>query len=214
MSKQDRQGSRTPADLERRYEFGKALSNLEAMAKTNSEQIAKQGQRIDNVVGSSDAQITAMGKSIANAEKKITSLDASVGSLQIRMTNAEKQTNEVDLYARRLELYAKSLEVKVNECEKKIENIVLPESATSDLLVTVVSDTLESETLASDKTFAEIEGAISSGINVRVKLHISNENRIIFLHLSSYQEGVEACFLGYVNGKPLSLQILADETSA
>lgn len=114
MSKQDRQGVRTPAGLEQKYDLGKSLSNLEAKAKANAEQISKQGQRIDSISENQDERFSALEKGISIAEKNIDTLKENVNSLQTRMTNSEEHSleleNEVWSLARRITATEKVVE--------------------------------------------------------------------------------------------------------
>ena len=95
MSKQDRQGARTPAELERKYEFGQTLSQLEEATQKQSDLISRQGNTMDDFIASSNSTIASMEKDISNVEKSVTSLKQGVNSLQIRMTNAERRDKEL-----------------------------------------------------------------------------------------------------------------------
>lgn len=85
-----------------------------------------------------------------------------------------------------------------------------PEDNTSDeFLVTVEVDSLTTEALTSDKNYAEIEGAILAGKNVRVKLISSSVADHIYLQMVSHTEGSEIAFCGYFDNLPLLLKITA-----
>ena len=80
-----------------------------------------------------------------------------------------------------------------------------------ELLVTVEVDSLNTESLTSDKTFSEIEEAILSGQNVRVKLACVGVDHHIYLQLTSHLQGSEIAFCGYFNNLPLVLKITAEQ---
>lgn len=90
MSKRDRQGARTPADLERKYEFD-FISRLESDSKKQSEQIDRQNRTMDEFISNSSTTLTSMERDISRAKKDISSLKVGVNSLSIRISNAENK---------------------------------------------------------------------------------------------------------------------------
>lgn len=209
MSKQDRQGARTPADLERKYEFGQRMSKLETTTKSQSEQLNRQEQELRNYKDSSEKRLSTLEKDFENAGKSVGTMKQNIMSLQIRMTNAEEKNRELSQVVYSVNKKVSDIDAAVSELDKKVSTLSGGDS--SELLVTVQVDSLNSESISSDKTFTEIEEAIMVGSSVRVKLLSADENKIIYLHLGSHQVGVEINFFGYCNGLPVSLQILADE---
>lgn len=90
MSKRDRQGARTPADLERKYEFD-FISRLESDSKKQSEQIDRQNRTMDEFISNSSTTLTSMERDISRAKKDISALKVGVNSLSIRISNAENK---------------------------------------------------------------------------------------------------------------------------
>jgi hypothetical protein len=72
-------------------------------------------------------------------------------------------------------------------------------------------DSLATENLTSDKTFAEIEAAILLGMNVIVKLICAGVDYLIYLHMTAHLPGSEIIFSGYFNNMPLVLKIMAEQ---
>ena len=79
------------------------------------------------------------------------------------------------------------------------------------MLVTVQTDSLDTEAISADKTFADIDEAILTGKNVRIKLVSQSEDFHLYLRLVSHKAGIEAKFYGFYNGAPIVLQLMADE---
>lgn len=102
---------------------------------------------------------------------------------------------------------------QISDLNTKVDN--LPEGdgditiISEDFLVTVEVESLDTETLVSDKTYAEIEEAILAGKYVRVKLISSSVTDHIYLQMVSHIEGSEIDFCGYFDNLPLLLKITA-----
>lgn len=94
MSKQDRQGARTPADLERKYEFGESLSKLESETKKQSEQIDRQNRAMDEFMDNSSDTLTSLERDISRAKKDISNLKLNVTSFSIRLASIEQGDKE------------------------------------------------------------------------------------------------------------------------
>ena len=131
MSKQDRQGARTPADLERKYEFGQALSSIEESTKKQSDQISRQNSTMNDFIARSETEKASLEKSISNLEKSVSTLKQNVTSLQIRMTNADTKDKElsksiykVSQSVSRLESTVKSLATRLSTAELTLNDLV------------------------------------------------------------------------------------------
>lgn len=95
MSKQDRQGARTPADLERKYDFDQSFAQLEATTKKQNDQISRQTNDINDLKTATEVKIASFEKDVKNVEKSVSTLKQNVTSLQIRMTNSEIKDKEL-----------------------------------------------------------------------------------------------------------------------
>ena len=95
MSKQDRHGARTPADLERKYEFGQTLSELQETSRKQSDQISRQNDTMTEFIARSDKENAVLEKGLSDVEKSVSSLYKNIYRLQIRMTNAESRDVDV-----------------------------------------------------------------------------------------------------------------------
>ncbi len=120
MSKQDRQGARSPAELEQKYAFGKSMSELEAIAKSQGEQLTRQNQEMTQFKSESDYQFQSLEAGINRAEKNISSLKDSVSSLSTRMSAAEKKDKDLERKVSVLLKSASSLEQNSSGANKKI----------------------------------------------------------------------------------------------
>lgn len=133
MSKQDRQGARTPADLERRYDFRKSFSEVMNAAK-KADTAAIQAQ---NTVKVLEGQVTEMKSDMEgilirvssteivsaenqNATQKLQEeMDAVESDLQTRAT--VQQLTEVQTAADGLRISISQVETKVDEKADKVE---------------------------------------------------------------------------------------------
>ena len=88
MSKQDRQGVRTPADLERKYELGQISAQKDSSAK-QSNQIAQMSQTLSQFMATINAEIAALNKSIENVRDN----SYPIGSVYISFDDSEPSLN-------------------------------------------------------------------------------------------------------------------------
>ena len=123
MSKRDRQGARTPADLERKYEFGQSLSEMEEVSKKQSDQIARQNDTMNDFMASSYGKFASQDKDISNLEKNVSTLKQNVTSLQIRMTNAEKRDREISQSITGLANSGQSSSVRLSKLEATVTDL-------------------------------------------------------------------------------------------
>lgn len=77
MNKQDRQGVRTPADLERKYNFGRVLSDTEisyeqmlSMLNRQNQMISQLTQTISQFMADTNARLSELEKAIAPTYEK------------------------------------------------------------------------------------------------------------------------------------------------
>ena len=199
MSKQDRQGVRTPVDLERKYSFGQTFNR-------QGTQINQLNQEMSQFMAKTDSAIADLDESVAGLPeltRTVNSLRQSVTALDINVSSLDQSLSEIN--------------DAVLELEETIPGLVdigqdvadLKEKA--ELLVTVQTDSLDTEAISADKTFADIDDAILAGKNVRIKLVSDSEDSHLYLRLVTHQAGIEATFYGYYNGTPIVLQLMADE---
>lgn len=172
MSKQDRQGVRTPADLERKYPLGK--------------------------LNDKTGDTSELGRQINQLSQSMSTFMASTNGAIAELTNEDTELNQA----------ITNLEEAVAELEQGGGGSGGDSGGQSSFVVTVEADSLETESITADKTFAEIDAAIQAGMDVKVKL-LSNGS-YIYLQMTAYLPGSEVDFCGYY-GYPLVLQIFADE---
>jgi len=82
-----------------------------------------------------------------------------------------------------------------------------------EMLVVVEADSLSTESLVSDKSYAEIEAAVLSGMSVRVKLVCQEAGHNIYLRLAEHLPGQQMSFYGQCCDQFLVLQIVKDQLS-
>ena len=95
MSKRDRQGVRTPANLEQKYAFGKTMSDFESALKRQSDQISRQSQSMNEYMSTSTEKFLSVEKGIASVEKDVTKVEKDIVKLDARITqnyNSLKKT--------------------------------------------------------------------------------------------------------------------------
>lgn len=197
MSKQDRQGVRTPADVERK--FGRTTSELTEASKKQNEQIERQNRTMDSFIEKSTATITSLEKDVSRTKKEISTLKQHVTSFSMRLSALEQEDNAPN--------------VDFDSGEQEDNDSTSESQRVSEMLILAETDSLNSETIYADKTFSEIDEAINSDSAVRVKLFCSSINVYVYLYLASHLPGVEVSFCGYFNGLPVTLQLQADDTS-
>lgn len=136
-----------------------------------------------------DSQINQLGTAINSLSRRVSELEGSSGSeLEERVSALEQSDAEID---------------------NRLTALEQSDQETYGFLVTVQTESLDTESITADKSFAEIEEAILAGQNVRIKLVCESEDSVLYLRLTSHQEGIEANFCGYYNGIPIVLQLLA-----
>ena len=138
MSKQDRQGARTPAELEQKYEFGKSMSDLEAVAEKQGEQLSRQKQTMNQFMSDSDTNFKTIEAGLARAEKNIFTLKTNVSSLSNRMTAAEKKDKVLDQKVSALIKSASSLEQNSSGVDKKLAALEKQLKTVEDTLADLV----------------------------------------------------------------------------
>jgi chromosome segregation ATPase len=120
MSKQDRQGARTPAELEQKYAFGKSMSDLEAATMKNSDQLSRQNQTMTQFMSDSNDKYGTLEAGLYRAEKNISTVKTQVSSLSTRMSAAEKKNKEQDQKVSALIKSASALEQNSSGVDKKM----------------------------------------------------------------------------------------------
>ena len=123
MSKQDRQGARTPAELEQKYALGQSMSELEAMVEKQGEQLTRQNQVMAQFKSDSDDKFGSLEAGLSRAEKNIATLKTSVSSLQSRMSAAEKKDKALDQKVSALIKSASTLEQSSGGAEKRLATL-------------------------------------------------------------------------------------------
>lgn len=94
MSRQDRQGARTPADLERKYNFGQAFSNMEQESTRHGEQISNLAQMQSQFMANTNAEFGTQGENVSKAQKDIVALAKRMAAVEGRITTAEQTALE------------------------------------------------------------------------------------------------------------------------
>ena len=261
-SKQDRQGVRTPADLERKYNLGQSVSQSYVQSSIQSavtaasnenhayvdsklqgienygEQIAELERKTDGVIAVAEqAEATAesayayaenASAEVANAQSTadtalVNASDALNAAEQAQMTadtangtadnallvaNDAKNVADSAMHSATTALQAADdLQEEVEALRQDIEGM---DVGGRNLLVNVEVDSLNTESLTADKTYAEIEEAILAEKNVRVKVTISDVVDCIYLHMAAHRLGSGIDFIGYYNRLPILLQIVPD----
>ena len=180
--KQDRQGVRTAADLERKYNLGQSVSQayVQSTVKTSVEASENEVKRyVDSKVDYVDEEL----------EQVLSEVPQIINNSLM----AAKDSGEFD----------------GPPGPEGPQGPPGPSGDSSFTIVTVEADSLNTEVIASDMTFQEIEEAVISGCDVIVKL-LSEENQNIYLQMTTHIPGLEIDFTGFYNGVPLLLQIFAD----
>lgn len=89
MSKQDRQGVRTPADLEQKYNFGQAFSDQKAALERHGEQLSRLNDAQTMFVNETSTNFAGLTKRMTASEKDIDALDERANALGKRLAYAE-----------------------------------------------------------------------------------------------------------------------------
>lgn len=175
--KQDRQGVRTAADLERKYNLGQSVSQsyVQSAIRTSIEASEYELKHyVDDKVG----EVPTLINGALEEAKESGEFDGPQGPAGPAGPEGPQGPPG-------------------------------PAGDSSFTIVTVEADSLNTEVIASNMTFQEIEGAIISGCDVIVKL-LSEVEQNIYLQMTSHIPGLEIDFTGFYNGVPLLLQIFAD----
>lgn len=75
MSKQDRQGARTPAALERKYDFGQRFDNQDQKNKNQNAETSALASRLEAHIQSSNSSLARITQELAQAEAALSSLE-------------------------------------------------------------------------------------------------------------------------------------------
>lgn len=86
MSKQDRQGVRTASDLERKYDFGNTLTELESTILQHGAQIESHSSKLNSV----DNSVDSMGNNLSSLTRSINTLRTSLSMLQGKLDTLDK----------------------------------------------------------------------------------------------------------------------------
>ena len=217
--KQDRQGVRTPSDVERKYNFGHFMDDQKKKDERQNQNIEQVGNFASANIASLREDLTKLSnstsKEIARIAKDIESIRVSssnsLASISLRI-NELAETDKVQTEAiAELSMLVKTMDDSV-EALRQIVSEITGQSG-SGMLVYAETESLNAETIYADKSFTEIDEAINTGSVVRVKLLCSDINDFVYLHLASHLPGAEVTFCGYFNGLPVTLQLQADDTS-
>jgi uncharacterized protein YlxW (UPF0749 family) len=195
--KQDRQGVRTAAELERKYNLGQSVSQSYVQSVVNTAVTASANES-KNYIDAKVKDVTELEQYIIDAKHDASEAKATAEEAQAAVEEAQAAVEEA-------QAAVDELQNTVDELSK----VLVPTEGTG-LIVTVEADSLSTENLTSDKTFAEIEDAILSGMNVIVKLICDGIDYQIYLHMTAHLQGSEIAFSGYFNNLPLVLKIMAE----
>lgn len=86
MSKQDRQGVRTASDLERKYDFGNTLTELESTILQHGAQIESHSSKLNSV----DNSVDSMGNNLSSLTRSVNTTKTSLSMLQGKVSELEK----------------------------------------------------------------------------------------------------------------------------
>ena len=85
MSKQDRQGARTPAALERKYDFGQRFNRQEQTNKDQNAETAALAARMENHIQDSNASLARIAQDLTKAGAALSLLEENFFSLNADM---------------------------------------------------------------------------------------------------------------------------------
>ena len=190
MNKRDRQGVRTPANLEQKYDFGEFQKEQDAFNKSLGGKVERQdssfkafSKQVEEWISSVTQSIEKLWKSVNTISDKQTSTGSSLSSLADNVETLLKWKKEFD------------------NKEPEAGGDPVP----SELLVNAYANDFSFDGVTLDKSFDEIETAIQSDINVRVKAR-NNNGQYAFLYLASYIKGKAIEFIGWVDGVQIALR--------
>ena len=110
MSKQDRQGARTVADLERKYNYGKTFAELMGLANDARESVDSLASELRNEITEQSTSLTRSAEEIAMKaisettfaddiealNTEVSELKVTSGKISLDFEKTEKKLNEVD----------------------------------------------------------------------------------------------------------------------
>lgn len=201
--KQDRQGVRTAADLERKYNLGQSVSQayVQSTVKTSIEASENEVKRyVDSKVDYVDEELEQVLSEVPQIINDSLMAAKDSGEFNGPAGPEGPQGPKGDTGA---------TGPQGPEGPPGPQGPEGPSGDSSFTIVTVEADSLNTEVIASDMTFQEIEEAVIFGYDVIVKL-LSEENPNIYLQMTAHIPGLEIDFTGFYNGVPLLLQIFAD----
>lgn len=94
MSKQDRQGVRTPADVERKYNLGKLAS--QGASPQTQEIISRLNQTLNRYMATTDAALSALDERLSTMEEQSPG-DGNTGGATARLSLAPNLKGTVDI---------------------------------------------------------------------------------------------------------------------
>lgn len=150
MNKRDRQGVRTPANLEQKYAFGKTMSELELTARNQGNQLTRQNQTMNEFMSNSTEKFNSVEKDIASVDKDVTALERNVNRLTIRMTASEANYGSLKKSVSGLSDHASASDKTSADLGLRVKNL---EDAVKGLTEKLV---------AIDKTLASLEERVTA----------------------------------------------------
>lgn len=92
-SRQDRQGARTPADLERKYNFGENFHEIKESIEKQNIQMDKQNQLFGNYVTENDKAVSKLEQGLSAAERNMSDVLQQVSGMQKAFEEFMTSTN-------------------------------------------------------------------------------------------------------------------------
>lgn len=93
--KQDRPGARTPADLERKYNFGENFHDIKETIAQQNIAMEKQSQLFANYVGTNDKALQALVENYGKLLEKVNALEKSDTSQKEKIESLEKSDTSI-----------------------------------------------------------------------------------------------------------------------
>lgn len=123
MSKQDRQGARTPADLEIKYRFGKVF---QSQARENASQNSRMNQQdltLSQFISYAASALDGLRSDVDAAREEREGLQGAITALETRITDAETNAQtQADALAA-LETRLQTLETRQRDAEGLISGL-------------------------------------------------------------------------------------------
>lgn len=113
MSKQDRQGVRSPAELERKYSFGQVFSNQDETNARQSKEIEQMAKAMSGNTSSTNFAITQINARLSAVEQAIAELPespANIATLETTVAALETRLAAVETTLLSLESRVAALE--------------------------------------------------------------------------------------------------------